>query len=65
MSDSCLQELLAPSAGLSFNQNLRRPAEESQLILALEEPSENAGHLRRATVFETALDDADGGHGLR
>jgi len=64
MSDCCVQALLAPSAGLAFNQNLRRSAQKSQLILALEEPPENAGHVHIATVFETAMSDAVGGHCL-
>jgi len=55
-----VQELLAPSAGLAFNEYFGRGAQESQLIVALEEPPENAG----PTVFETALNDAVQWHGL-
>ena len=62
MSNCCVQELLAPWAGLAFNQNLRRIAQEPQLIPALEEPPENAGHVRIATVFETATSEAVGWH---
>jgi hypothetical protein len=59
-----MQELLAPSARLAFNQNLGRSAEELQLILALEEPPEDAGYVRTATVFETATSEAVGWHRL-
>lgn len=64
MSDCCVQELLATWAGLAFNQNLRRRAQESQLILALEEPPEDEGNVRNATVFETAMSEAVDGHCL-
>jgi hypothetical protein len=64
MSNCCVQELLAPWAGLAFNQNLGRSAQESQLILALEEPPEDAGNVRIATVFETAMSEAVGWHCL-
>ena len=62
MSDCCVEELLAPGAGSAFNQNLGRSAQESQLILALEEPPEDAGNVRIATVFETAMGEAVGWH---
>ena len=52
MSNCCVQELLAPWDGLAFNQNLRRSAQESQLIPAFEEPPEDAGDIRIAAVFE-------------
>jgi hypothetical protein len=64
MSNCCVQELLVPWARLAFNQNLARSAEESQLIPTFEEPPENAGHIRIATVFETAMSEAVGWHGL-
>jgi hypothetical protein len=64
MSNCCVQELLGPWADLAFNQNLGRSAQESQLILALEEPPEDAGNVRIAAVFETAMSEAVDWHCL-
>jgi hypothetical protein len=58
MSDCYVQELLAPWIGSAFNQNFSRSAQESQLILVLEEPPEDAGNVRIATVLETAMSEA-------